>query len=89
MGFSPQGPIVVEYDALGLTRAQTPTIGPLEATSPYCPADFNNDLVVDLFDYLDFIDAFATQATDADFNADTVVDIFDYLDFVAAFAAGC
>jgi hypothetical protein len=89
MGTSPQGPIVVEYDALGLARSATPTIGPLEATSLYCPADFNGDQVVDLFDYLDFVNAFSTQEPLADFNADNVVDLFDYLDFVAAFAQGC
>ncbi len=89
MGSSPQGPIVVEYDALGLPRSSSPTIGPLEATSLFCAADFNRDDVVDFFDYLDFANAFANQQPVADFNADSVIDLFDYLDFVAAFAAGC
>ena len=54
-----------------------------------CDADFNGDTIVDFFDYLDFVAAFAANDPASDFNADTVVDFFDYLDFVAAFAAGC
>jgi hypothetical protein len=56
---------------------------------PACDADFNHDNTVDIFDYVDFVAAFATGASAADFNHDTVVDFFDYLDFVAAFSAGC
>ncbi|MBU6412413.1 MAG: hypothetical protein KGS45_02980 [Planctomycetes bacterium] len=58
-------------------------------TPPPCPADFNADTVIDFFDYLDFVSAFAANQPAADFNADTVIDFFDYLDFVAAFASGC
>ncbi len=54
-----------------------------------CNADFNNDAVVDFFDYLDFVVAFADGLIAADFNADSVVDFFDYLDFVQAFSGGC
>ncbi len=54
-----------------------------------CPADFNCDNVIDLFDYLDFVAAFSSNEPGSDFNADTVVDFFDYLDFVSAFASGC
>ena len=61
----------------------------LLAGSVGCPADFNADTVVDFFDYLDFVAAFAANELLADFNADTVVDFFDYLDFVASFASGC
>jgi ELWxxDGT repeat protein len=57
-------------------------------TTP-CPADFNADTVIDLFDYLDFVAAFAANDPAADFNADTTIDFFDYLDFVESFAAGC
>lgn len=54
-----------------------------------CASDFNADLVVDFFDYLDYVDAFAGNSASADFNADTVIDFFDYLDFVEAFSTGC
>jgi hypothetical protein len=45
--------------------------------------------VVDFFDYLDFVQAFASNESTSDFNHDNVIDLFDYLDFVQAFAAGC
>ncbi len=54
-----------------------------------CPADFNQDGIVDFFDYLDFVDAFSANLPAADFNHDSVLDFFDYLDFVDAFSAGC
>ncbi len=54
-----------------------------------CPADFNQDGIVDFFDYLDFVDAFSANLPSADFNLDAVIDFFDYLDFVDAFSAGC
>ncbi len=54
-----------------------------------CNADFNSDGVIDLFDYLDFVDVFSTGVPDSDYNADGVVDFFDYLDYVDQFAAGC
>ncbi len=54
-----------------------------------CAADFNNDGVSDLFDYLDFVQDFAAGLCNADFNNDGIVDFFDYLDFVAEFSTGC
>lgn len=54
-----------------------------------CPADFDHDGVLDFFDYLDFVSAFASQTSASDFNQDGIVDFFDYLDFVQAFSIGC
>ncbi len=54
-----------------------------------CPSDFNDDGIVDFFDYLDYVETFASGVAESDFNADGVVDFFDYLDFVARFATGC
>ena len=54
-----------------------------------CPADFNHDGQLDLFDYLDFTSALAAESRAADFNNDNIVDFFDYLDFVQAFSTGC
>ncbi len=59
------------------------------ATLSFCAADFNCDLVVDFFDYLDFVDSFSTGAASADFNHDEIIDFFDYLDFVDTFSIGC
>ena len=62
----------------------------LDAAIPApCDADVNTDGVLDFFDYLDFVEAFAAEASSADFNSDNVVDLFDYLDFVEVFASGC
>lgn len=45
--------------------------------------------MLDLFDYLDFVQVFQGGELDADYNGDGVTDFFDYLDFVAEFANGC
>lgn len=50
------------------------------------PVDFNCDDLVDFFDYLDFVSAFASGSGDADFNGDGTLDFFDYLDFVNDFS---
>ncbi len=54
-----------------------------------CLSDFNRDEVVDFFDYLDFVAAFAEGGLTADFNSDDEVDFFDYLDFVGSLSSGC
>ena len=54
-----------------------------------CGANFNCDLLVDFFDYLDFVDAFSSLDPTADFNDDSTIDFFDYLDFVDAYSVGC
>lgn len=60
---------------------------------PSCPADFNGDGFVDIFDYDDFVTCFEGDACPpgktADFNGDGFPDIFDYDDFVLAFETGC
>ena len=59
------------------------------ASYTLCAADINLDGVLDMFDYLDFTDAFAARERGADFNGDGMIDLFDYLDFVQSFTAGC
>ncbi len=58
-----------------------------------CAADFNNDGVVDFFDYDEFVNCFegvfCPPWTTADFNNDGVVDFFDYDEFVLAFETPC
>ena len=58
-------------------------------TFTICAADFNRDGSIDFFDYLDFVNAFTSNAAGADFNRDGSTDFFDYLDFVDAFTSGC
>ncbi len=66
------------------------SISYLDAAIPVpCYADFNEDEVLDFFDYLDFVSAFSSGSLLADFNSDQIVDFFDYLDFVLEFANGC
>ncbi len=57
--------------------------------SGMCHDDYNSDGVVDFFDYLDFVAAFAMELPSADVNGDGVVDFFDYLDFLVEFVEGC
>ena len=84
------GSLQLEFHLDPLTSTQSVVeISEIELGLGVCAADFNADQVVDLFDYLDFLAAFAVQGSIADFNSDGVVDLFDYLDFVQAFAVGC
>ncbi len=71
-----------------LNIAESETTDPAGPPPP-CPADFNRDNTVDIFDYLDFVDAFRAETFEADFNFDGVIDFFDYLDFLRIFNFGC
>ena len=58
-----------------------------------CPADFNGDGFVDIYDFTDFVTCFeggdCPPGTSADFNGDGFADIYDFTDFVTAFETGC
>lgn len=54
-----------------------------------CPADINNDGVLDFFDVSGFISAFNAGEPDGDFNEDGNFDFFDVSGFINAFNAGC
>jgi hypothetical protein len=54
-----------------------------------CEADLNLDGSLDLFDLLEFQNAFDAGNLVADFDGDGVLTIFDFLGFQNAFAAGC
>ncbi|MBX3315327.1 MAG: hypothetical protein KF902_00530 [Phycisphaeraceae bacterium] len=63
-----------------------------------CPADYNNDDLVDVLDFLDFFDDFGQcdqlpapcgTLGNPDLNGDTLIDILDFLDFLDAFGTGC
>jgi len=55
--------------------------------TPPCPADWNNDGVVNSQDFFDFLAAFFGAG--ADFNHSGMTDSQDFFDFVAAFFTGC
>ncbi len=63
-------------------------------------ADVNGDGVIDVQDFLDFLDSFGScsglpgpcagaSGAEADTNGDTTVDILDFLDFLESFGSGC
>lgn len=54
-----------------------------------CSVDYNADDLVDVLDFLLFIDDFASARVNADQNGDTMVDILDFLEFIDDFSAGC
>jgi hypothetical protein len=68
------------------------TVGAYQLTlggPPSCPADFNNDQVVNSQDFFDFLNAFFDQDPSSDFNGDHVVNSQDFFDFLNAFFMGC
>ncbi len=54
-----------------------------------CPADLNDDGVLNFFDVSMFLGAFSTGDPIADFTGDGVYNFFDVSAFLGAFAAGC
>lgn len=58
-----------------------------------CPADFDRDGFVDIFDYSAFVECFEGAACppgqSADFDRDGFVDSFDYDAFIAEFESNC
>ncbi len=54
-----------------------------------CYADFNGDGVLDLFDFLGFVNEFNAGSDAADCDGDGDLSLFDFLCFVNAFNAGC
>lgn len=54
-----------------------------------CPADFNDDTMLNFFDVQAFLQAFSSQDPRADFNDDTMFNFFDVQAFLQAFSAGC
>lgn len=54
-----------------------------------CPADLTGDGMLDFFDMIAFLAAFAAQDPAADFNDDGQFDFFDITTFLTAFGEGC
>ncbi len=54
-----------------------------------CPADFDGDGALTLFDFLAFQTAFGDGDATADFDGDGSLTLFDFLAFQTAFDAGC
>jgi hypothetical protein len=86
------------YDCVVTNACGNGTSNP--AVLRVCAADINCDGLIDILDFLDYIDAFSTCeglpapcsstiGVDADYNADTIVDILDLLDFLNDLGTGC
>ena len=54
-----------------------------------CPADIDDNCVVNFFDISNFLTAFGDMDPIADINNDGIYDFFDVSAFLSAFAAGC
>ncbi|MEO1278495.1 MAG: GC-type dockerin domain-anchored protein [Planctomycetota bacterium] len=54
-----------------------------------CPADFNGDGSINIFDFLEFQNSFDAQDSCADMDDDGSFTIFDFLAFQNLFDAGC
>jgi predicted outer membrane repeat protein len=63
-------------------------IGAYEFAPPWC-ADCDGSGVLDLFDFLCFVNLFNAAEPASDCTADGVLDLFDFLCFTNAFNAGC
>jgi hypothetical protein len=57
--------------------------------TPSCPADFNDDALLDFFDIAAFLDAFSNELPSADFVADGEFNFFDVAAYLDAFSGGC
>ncbi len=94
--FGPDGVVYGAFESYELPRHWIINTIPFESPGQengvfavYCTADFNEDGVVDFFDYDDFVVAFEAGLPEADYNNDTAIDFFDYDDFVVDFEQGC
>jgi hypothetical protein len=65
------------------------SIGVEASGEAVCLADFDGNGVLDLFDFLEFQNAFAGQDPAGDFNGDGEYNLFDFLAYLNAFDAGC
>ncbi|MCA9297415.1 MAG: hypothetical protein KDA28_00030, partial [Phycisphaerales bacterium] len=92
--------LVFEREGVLLLTEPRPTFTPevfwdqSAATQPRwlpaaCPADFNSDGRVDIFDVIAFLAAFADNHFRADMTRDGIFDIFDVLEYLRIFEHGC
>jgi hypothetical protein len=54
-----------------------------------CPADYNEDAVLNAHDIFDFLGAWFTLDPSGDYNGDSVLDAHDIFAFLGAWFTGC
>jgi hypothetical protein len=90
----PQAPITIPVTPLGLqftsfNPPNQPITTPQRVKCFTCPADLNQDGVVDFNDLLEFLNIYNANDPDADVNNDGVVDFNDLLEFLNLYNAPC
>ncbi|MBZ0173483.1 MAG: hypothetical protein K8E66_13955, partial [Phycisphaerales bacterium] len=73
----------------GLHPTTGALVGAIIRLTPDCPADMNDDGVLDLADVNAFVAGFTSQDPIADLTGDGVFDLADINAFVTSFLAGC
>ncbi len=85
--------LVIRGDEVGLMAifedAEYPRLTIRTKPGSDCYADFTADGVLDLFDFLAYVNAFNAGEDGADCDGDDELTLFDFLCFVNAFNAGC
>ena len=77
------------YDASDDPSKGAVTFEPIVTECDACPADFDGDGELSIFDFLAFQNLFDLMDPAADFDGDGAFTIFDFLGFQNAFDAGC
>ena len=81
--------LTIEND-IGYMRTQDGLFNLLDMSEcTPCPADLNDDGVLNFFDVSAFLSAFSAGEPLADFTGDGVYNFFDVSAFLGAFSAGC
>ena len=62
---------------------------PVPVAPPPCLADFNEDGLVNILDFVSFQEAYSANDPNADVNGDGILNILDFVAFQAAFQQGC
>lgn len=84
----PTGPLPLWVSA-GSDALPVPPFAMVSLIRDTCPADFNGDGLLDIFDIIGFFELFGQGDPRADFNGDGLLDIFDIIAFFEAFGDGC
>jgi hypothetical protein len=78
--------VPADLDGNGQTGVNFTLFGEVQES---CYPDFTGDGVLDLFDFLEYVNAFNAADPGADCTGEGTFDLFDFLCFVNAFNAGC